>query len=186
VPGDRFISALGPTILTERLILRPPAQEDFERWAAFMASDHARFVGGPAPRSTAWRFFATMAGSWVVKGFGMFSVVERRTERWVGRVGPWMPEGWPGPEVGWGISPDATGMGYASEAAAASIDFAFDELGWTEVIHCIDPANTASQGVARRLGSRVIGPGRMPPPYDEVPTEIWGQTRDAWRARLTR
>eukprot|EP01035_Chromulina_nebulosa_P015713 gene15714-20812_t len=33
---------------------------------------------------------------------------------------------------------------YAHEAAVASIDYAFDVLGWDNVIHTIDPANTAS------------------------------------------
>jgi RimJ/RimL family protein N-acetyltransferase len=32
------------------------------------------------------------------------------------------------------------------------MDYAFDVLGWQEAIHCIDPANAASQGVARKLG----------------------------------
>ena len=94
-----------------------------------------------------------------------------------------MPEGWPGTEVGWGLIPAAQGKGYAVEGSTAAIDWAFDALGWTDVIHCIDPANTASQAVAKRLGSRLIGPGKAPPPYEDYPIEIWGQSREDWRAR---
>ena len=126
----------------------------------------------------------TMAGAWSMTGFGMFSVLETLTGRWIGRVGPWRPEGWPGPEVGWGIIPQAQGQGFAVEAATASIDWAFGHLGWTEVIHCIDPANAPSQGVARRLGSRLRGQGFMPAPFDDHAVEIWGQTRDEWAARV--
>ena len=48
-----------------------------------------------------------------------------------------------------GRGPPCWGRGYATEGAAASIDWAFDNLGWTEVIHTIAPDNIASQGVAR-------------------------------------
>ena len=175
---------LGPTLETERLILRPPAPEDFDAWAEFMAdAEAARFIGGQQPRSAAWRGFCSMAGAWAMFGFGMFSVVEKSTGRWVGRLGPWRPDGWPGTEVGWGIVREAWGKGYATEGAAASMDWAFDHLGWTDIIHCIDPENTASQRVAQRLGSAKLGPARMPPPFEDLPVDAWGQSRDAWRAR---
>jgi RimJ/RimL family protein N-acetyltransferase len=124
-----------------------------------------------------------MAGAWALHGYAMFSVVEKASGDWIGRIGPWVPEGWPGTEVGWGLIPAAQGHGYAVEAATAAIDWAFDHLGWTDVIHCIDPANTPSQAVARKLGSQNRGPGRMPPPFENHPVDIWGQTRDEWRAR---
>ena len=175
--------APGPTLETERLILRPTAAEDFDAWAAFMADDVSRFVGGPQIRPVAWRGFASVAGSWALQGFGMFSVLEKATGRWVGRLGPWVPEAWPGTEVGWGLAPAAHGKGYAVEGATAAIDWAFDHLGWTEVIHCIDPENTPSQRVAERLGSTNRGPGRMAPPFENHRVDIWGQTRQQWRAR---
>jgi len=118
-------------------------------------------------------------------GYSLFTVVEKSTARWIGRVGPWVPEGWPGPEVGWGLIPEVQGKGYAVEAAARTIDWAFDDLGWTEVVHCIDPDNLASQRVAERLGSTNRGPGRLPPPIDHYPVDVWGQSREAWRARRT-
>lgn len=178
---------LGPTLETERLILRPPAPEDFDAWAAFMAdAEAARFIGGQQPRSSAWRGFCSMAGAWAMFGFAMFSVVEKSSGRWVGRLGPWVPEGWPGTEVGWGIVREAWGRGYATEGATATIDWAFDHLGWTEVIHCIDPENTASQRVAERLGSTNLGPTRMPAPFEDLPVDAWGQSKHAWKLRQKR
>ena len=174
----------GPTITTARLILRPPEQADLDGWAAMMADEEAaRFIGGAQARAASWRGLASMAGSWALLGYGMFSVVERQTGRWVGRIGPWQPEGWPGTEVGWGLTREHWGKGYAVEAAEVSIDWAFDELGWSEVIHCIDPQNTPSQNVARRLGSENLGPGALPAPFAQAPIDIWGQSRDAWQAR---
>ena len=69
------------------------------------------------------------------------------------------------------------------EAATAAIDWVFDHCGWTEVIHTIAPLNTPSQGVARRLGSTNRGPGTLPAPYEDSPVEIWGQSREQWRAK---
>jgi RimJ/RimL family protein N-acetyltransferase len=107
----------------------------------------------------------------------MFSVIEKASGRWMGRLGPYQPEGWPGTEVGWSLHPEAWGRGYAREGASAAMDYAFDVLGWDEVIHCIiDPNNAPSQRVAIALGSQLRGPGRMPPPFDQAPCEIWGQT----------
>jgi RimJ/RimL family protein N-acetyltransferase len=174
----------GPVLQTERLILRLPRAEDFDAWAAFAADEEAaRYLGGAQGRSDAWRGLCTMAGAWTIRGYGMFSVVERATGRWVGRLGPWKPEEWPGAEVGWGIVREAWGRGYATEGATAAVDFAFDVLGWDEVIHCIDPRNAASQAVARRLGSAVLRQARLPPPFDEPPIDVWGQSRAQWRAR---
>jgi RimJ/RimL family protein N-acetyltransferase len=170
-------------IETPRLRLRPPRPEDFDDWAAFMADpDSTHYLGGPQPRSAAWRGFLTMAGAWQIQGFGMFCAIEKSSRRWVGRVGPWQPEGWPGTEIGWGIAREYCGRGYATEAASATIDWAVAELGWTDVIHVIDPRNTASQAVARKLGSRNRGPGRLPAPHEDLIIEVWGQTRDDWYA----
>lgn len=178
--------SIGPTLETERLILRPPAAEDFEAWAAFHAdSEVARFLGGPLSRAMAWRALCTMAGSWVISGFAMFSAIEKSSGRWVGRVGPWMPEGWPGTEVGWGLAREAWGKGFAVEAATAAIDWAFENLGWTEVIHAIDPANAASRRVAERLGSRLLRRDILPEPIG-MPVDIWGQTLEEWWARRVR
>lgn len=169
-------------IETDRLILRPPCREDFDGWAAMMAdAEVARFIGGVQPRAAAWRGFLTMVGAWHIQGFGMFSVIEKGTGQWLGRLGPWQPEGWPGSEVGWSLVRAGWGRGYAHEGAVASIDWAFDQLGWTDVIHSIDPDNQPSQALAHRLGSRNRGPGRLPPPFEAAPVEIWGQTRAEWQ-----
>lgn len=174
----------GPVIETARLTLRPPAMEDFPRWAEMMADpEAARFIGGPQPAEAAWRGFMTMAGAWSLTGVAMFSLIERETGLWLGRIGPWTPLGWPGTEVGWGLHPDAQGKGFGLEAATAAIDYAFDTFGWTDVIHCIDPDNTPSQRLAERLGSRNLGPTKLPPPFDAVRVDRWGQSRDEWRAR---
>lgn len=171
-------------ILTERLLLRPPLPEDFDGWAEFQADPvQTKFVGGVQERAAAWRSFCTMAGAWAIRGYAMFSMIERSSGKWIGRTGPWNPEGWPAPEVGWGVLSSHQGKGYVTEAAAASMDYAVDVLGWSHIIHCIDPDNLASAAVATRLGSVNQGPTKLPAPYDGVPVDAWGQSAEQWKAR---
>jgi RimJ/RimL family protein N-acetyltransferase len=113
----------------------------------------------------------------------MFSVIEKTSGRWVGRLGPWQPEGWAGTEIGGGLHPVAWGKGYATEGSAAAIDWAIETLGWTDILHCIDPANVGSMRVAERLGSRLRGPGWRPSPFEHLPVDFWGQTAGEWQAR---
>jgi RimJ/RimL family protein N-acetyltransferase len=110
-------------------------------------------------------------------------VIEKESGAWIGRIGPLMPEGWPGTEIGWTLVRSTWGRGYAVEAATATMDWAFDTLGWSDVIHSIEPANTASIAVAERLGSRRLREGQLPPPFSETRVDLYGQTREEWRAR---
>lgn len=174
----------GPVLFTERLMLRVPDASDLDGFAAFAAdAETMRFLGGIKRRAEAWRDLCGVAGSWLVNGYGMFSVIERATGRWVGRLGPWQPEGWPGPEVGYGVLPEFAGRGYAYEATVAAIDYAVDMLGWGDVMHCIEPGNARSIALARRLGAINRGPTQLPAPYDMDRIDNWGQSAAQWRAR---
>jgi RimJ/RimL family protein N-acetyltransferase len=181
--AEQSATHFGPVLETARLILRVPRADDFERYAELLGNEEAaRYIGGRLERAPAWRRFLQMPGAWMVQGFAMFSVLDKTSGKWLGQAGPWKPDGWPGNEVGWSFHPDAWGHGYATEAATAAMDWAFETLGWDAVIHCIDPANVPSQRLAQRLGSRNRGAVEMPPPYEGLPTEMWGQTREEWFA----
>jgi RimJ/RimL family protein N-acetyltransferase len=175
-------------IETARLILRPPRVEDLDAWSAMMQDDAtARYIGGVAPRPVCWRQIMTMIGAWHAHGFAMFSVIEKASGRWVGRLGPWQPEGWPGTEVGWAVAREFWGLGYAPEGAIAATDWAFGQLGWSNVVHSIAPDNLASIRVAEKLGSRNLGPTRLPPPFEASRVDLWGQSREEWdRGRAVR
>jgi RimJ/RimL family protein N-acetyltransferase len=173
-----------PVLETERLTLRVPCRADFDAWAALGTdAETMRHLGGVQSRFDAWNRFVGTIGSWHVLGFGVFSVIRKSDGQWIGRVGTLHPEGWPGDEIGWTLAREAWGCGFATEAATAAADWAFDVLGWRHIIHCIAPDNTASQAVARRLGSSLQGPGNLPAPHDKDPIELWGQSREEWFAR---
>lgn len=169
-------------IETERMILRPPSAEDFEGYCTMMAdAQTAKYIGGQMDRAQAWRSWCMMVGAWHVRGFAMFSMLLKESGEWIGRTGPWYPEGWPGTEVGWSIMPEHTGKGLALEASVASMDYAVDELGWTDICHMVDPENIGSAKLAKALGSTNRGPAQLPEPYTEHPADNWGQTSDQWR-----
>ena len=181
------MTGTGPVLETERLLLRLPRIGDFRRYAELYAHGEAtRHIGGVLAPHAAWRKFLQMPGAWAVQGFAMFAVVEKASGQWVGQMGAWKPFGWPGNEIGYAFHPDAWGKGYAIESAVAAVDWAFASLGWSEIIHCIAPDNTASQKVARRLGSSLRGPGKLPVPLDEARVDIWGQTREEWQTNRKR
>lgn len=176
-----------PILFTDRLLLRRPAAQDFEAWAAFCADPQTMaFLGGVMPRAMAWRDLCLRGGAWDIAGFSMFSVIERATGRWVGRIGPWQPDGWPGTEIGWGVAAAFAGCGYAHEASIAAMDYAVDVLGWTQIIHTIAPDNVRSWKLAERLGSRNLGPTQLPEPLSGLRVDAWGQSAAEWRARRGR
>lgn len=148
-----------PRIETDRLILRTiDPDRDFDGWAGTMADEETvRFIGGKVlDRAMAWRNMAVVIGHWQIRGYGFFSVEEKSTGQWVGRVGPWYPDGWPEPEIGWTIAREHWGKGYASEAGLACVQYARDTLGWTQVIHAIIEGNHGSAAVAKKIGSTFI------------------------------
>ncbi|MGI9369069.1 MAG: GNAT family N-acetyltransferase [Ruegeria sp.] len=136
------------------MILRAPCEDDLNADVEFFASEAARFVGGPLRRDETWRLVASLLGHWVLRGYGYWSVDEKETGLYAGRIGLWFPDGWPEPEVGWSLLNRATGKGYATEAALAARSYAYDVLGWDTAISLIDLDNMASKAVAKRLGAQ--------------------------------
>jgi RimJ/RimL family protein N-acetyltransferase len=88
-------------------------------------------------------------------------------------------------EVGWRLREDAWGHGYAKEAAAASLDLAFDRFGADEVIALTVQGNTASWGLMLRLGMvRRVDLDFASPDFDpDNPVIIaYAITRAEWQA----
>jgi RimJ/RimL family protein N-acetyltransferase len=181
--ADQELEVNGPVIETARLRLRPPREADFEPMCALFADETAaRFIGGVKHPAMVWRMLAEIMGHWTMRGWGFFAIEERAGGAYAGWAGPWFPHAWHAPEVGWSLLPAFQGRGYATEAAAAAIGFAFDTLDWQDVIHLIDADNTPSQAVARRLGSADTGEDAEIAGFGVI-VDVWGQSRADWRAR---
>jgi len=183
-PGVTLPMPMDLVIETERLLLRRWRDADVAPNTEMLADPaSARFITSDGKAVTdefvGWRNAAVMAGHWALHGFGLFVVEEKQTGRYVGRVGPWFPAGWPGFEVGWGIARNFRGKGYAVEAASASIDWTFACFEIDKIVHPIRPENVASQKVAQRLGATIE---RQVELFDHV-VDLWVTRRKAWMAR---
>lgn len=142
-----------PVIETERLRLREMRESDLDTIAAFFGNDRSRFVGGPKNRAESWRVISGALGHWLMRGYGMWLVADKATDAPVGGVGFLNPEGWDEPELGWHLYDGFEGQGYAFEAAEAARAHGAAAFGLTAPISYIDPANTRSIALARRLGA---------------------------------
>jgi len=142
-----------PVFQTARLTLRPRTMTDLE---ACLAMDRdpmvTRFVRGPWADPAAhrafvedriWRAYPLGMGYWSIVALGGFV-------GWI-LLTPLDLRG-PEIEIGWRLVRIAWGQGYATEAARPVLDHALHILGLRRVVADIDPANTASIGVARKLG----------------------------------
>ena len=174
----------GPMIETKRLILRTWREADIAPNTAMLSDpESARYITAERKAVTdelsGWRNAVIMSGHWALYGFGMFVVEEKASGHYVGRVGPWYPPRWPGFEVGWGIAREFRGKGYATEGVRASIDWVFENLAVDRIVHCIEPDNAGSQGVAERLGAVIEGQTEL---FGHV-ADLWVTTRERWRQR---
>ena len=154
-----------PILETDRLILRAPHPKDIEAYVAFFAKEHSQYVGGPKTKDDAWEIFCFEIGHWVVRGCGNFTITRKGSDDAIGMVGhlhqPWDPE----KELGWILfDPKDEGQGIAYEAAKACVDHAWNVLKWDTIVSYIDPRNTASIKLAKRLGAAHDPDAKFPNP----------------------
>jgi RimJ/RimL family protein N-acetyltransferase len=149
---NREFTASVPYLHTERLLLREYRREDFDAFAAHLADPVSAAHLGTSDRQTAWRFFCSQAGQWLIHGAGWWAVEEKATGRLVGTIGAFFREECTEMELGWNTYRAFWGHGFANEAAAAVVNHAFKTRGEPKVRALITPANASSLRVAMRLG----------------------------------
>jgi RimJ/RimL family protein N-acetyltransferase len=114
--------------------------------------------GGPRTREQLRVAIEAQAKQCAEYGYGLWWWRERSSDRLVGYVGLSRDsvEGAPAVEVGWSISPDRWGEGFATEAAIASVDWGFDVCALDEIVSFTLPDNTASRLVMERIGMEQV------------------------------
>lgn len=147
------------TLETPRLLLRRMRGSDLDAWARMSAdAEVMKYIGTGVTfnRGEAWRSIAGVLGHWQLLGYGMWAVERKEDGELVGRVGFLDPPGWPGFELGWIVGREHWGKGYATEAARAALDYAFEVLKRDRVISVIREGNERSVRVAEKLGERYV------------------------------
>jgi RimJ/RimL family protein N-acetyltransferase len=145
------------SLRTERLILRRWSARDRAPFALINADPEVtahRFA--PLTRRQSDALIDQEEANFDSRGFGLWAVERRRDGRLLGFTGlgtsdfkvPFCPA----VDIGWQLTRDAWGWGYATEGAAAVVAFAFDELGLSQVVAHTTRLNERSRAVMRRLG----------------------------------
>ena len=142
-----------PVLETKRLVLRGPEADDYPDFRATFSSYRSRFMGGPLNAYEAWMLYAAEIGHWKIRGFGMWMIHDRETDKTLGMAGGWQPAKWPEREIAWIIWPEVAGHGYALEATHAARNYFYEQQGWDGAVSYIDPKNLDSIRLAERLGA---------------------------------
>ena len=151
--------ASGPTIHTERLILRRWEDRDAEPFAAINADPVVmEHFPGVLTREESDRLIRRIELHFEEFGFGLWAVETRWASRLIGFCGLSVPtfntHFTPAVEIGWRFTPDEWGNGYATESGKAAIAFGFEHGRLDEILSWTVPANERSQGVMIRLGMK--------------------------------
>jgi RimJ/RimL family protein N-acetyltransferase len=179
-----------PRLETERLLLRPPVAADAPAAAELLADPEVmRFLGGETvPAEHAPAVVEKWLERWRRNGVGPFMIERRDDGRFLGRAGilVWDPRSWTittladaggnaQPELGWALVHAHWGNGYATEAARAVREWAYEERGIDRLASLIAPANVASQRVAQRLGA---SPAETVKLFDSGDAVVWVHPTD--------
>ena len=140
-----------PVIETPRLRLRHHIASDLDMLCDLFEADRAQYMGGPIQRKYAWRWIASEVAMWDLMGHGSWGI-ETRDGAFLGQIGIMRPPHFPEREIGWTLLDNAEGKGFAAEAAAAVLSWAWRQ-GYDTLVSYIDPQNKRSIALAERLGA---------------------------------
>ena len=148
------------TIETARLLLRPMQLADVDPILSIFADPKVMAAFGEPP------FDREQMVVWVKRnlthqaehGFGLFSVVLKSNATLIGDCGLEIidVEGERTAELGYDLRSDYWNQGFATEAAQAVRDYAFQTLHLPRLISLIRVGNNASRRVAEKIGMRLL------------------------------
>lgn len=181
------------TLHTARLILRAWQPQDQDLFAALNA-DAEVMAHFPAPltREESDTLTQRIMDHMSRHGWGLWALERQSDGSFMGFTGlhpcpatlPFVREQ-PPLEAGWRLARQFWGQGYATEAARACLDFAFDELKEREVVAFTARSNARSQAVMQRLGmtqGRDFEHPALPPGHALRPHVLFTITAEQHRA----
>ncbi|MDR6463886.1 GNAT family N-acetyltransferase [Chryseobacterium sediminis] len=148
-------------VVTERLILRKPAKEDFERFFEINHDPETNIhnPSGPMSFEKAENTFTKMLDHWGTHHFGSWAVAEKESPENIIGFGGLSYKLYGDKEklnLGYRFASQAWGKGYATEFTKKAIDFGFKENN-EEIFAIVRPTNIASVKVLEKAGMIKIG-----------------------------
>ena len=148
-----------PEIETARLRLSAFTLNDLMTFRVMQSDpDVMKYIGDGKPRDEeqviAWVERNTLR--WKQHGLGLWAVTLAGPGTLLGWCGLAMLDGTAEVEVGYGFDKPYWNMGYASEAARASLRFGFGKLNLERIVAVAIPDNIASRCVMEKLGMKYV------------------------------
>lgn len=119
-----------------------------------------RFITGvPSTREQAYAALTKHLNRWQEHAFGHWAVRFKDDPTLLGWCGLDFLDTTPEIEVGYGLARSHWGLGIATEAASASLQYGFDQLQLERIVAVAYPQNTASRLVMEKLGMKYVKSG---------------------------
>lgn len=90
------------------------------------------------------------------KGWGLWKIIIKSEQTYAGFVGLWIFFNEVQPQLLYGLIPDKTGWGYATESSRAIIEYAFHKLEFDYLIAACDSPHIHSKKVCERLNMKWV------------------------------
>ena len=168
---------------TQRLILRPITQQDFDSWHEIL-SDPETMKHYPAPYDAkgVQRWIDWTLKNYEQYGFGLWALILKETGEFIGDCGITMQNinGKQLPEIGYHLNKRFWRKGYASEAARKCMEYAFEEQNFPAVYSYMTEENAASWGVAVKNGMTLV---EKYEDEEHIPHRVYAITREQWEAQ---
>jgi RimJ/RimL family protein N-acetyltransferase len=152
------VTARFDTIRTKRLVMRRWRDTDRKPFAALNAdAETMRYFPSTLDGAASDALVDVIESRFAHRGFGLWALETAATGEFIGFTGlnqP-IPDGIPGAggvEIGWRLARHSWHHGYATEAATAALDVAFNGVGLAEIWSFTAVLNEPSQAVMRRIG----------------------------------
>jgi len=168
---SRGASAQMKAIQTERLLLRPWRNADIDAFAEMNADTRVmEHFPSTSSRKQSKNLMAQIRKHFYQHGYGFWAVEVEGGDPFIGFVGlrrlvSFDAHFTPAVEIGWRLAHASWRQGYASEAARASLRFAFLELGLDEVVSFTHTSHHRSRAVMERIGMRHAAVDDFDHPY---------------------
>jgi RimJ/RimL family protein N-acetyltransferase len=149
-------------LVTERLRMRQWRETDREPFAQLNTDPRVMaFFPKPLSRLESDAMAERIESRITANGWGFWAVEHLVSHEFIGFVGLNQPEPElpcsPCIEVGWRLSFDQWGKGYATEAATRALNVGFNSLGLTEIVAFTPMGNVRSRAVMERLRMQNTG-----------------------------
>jgi len=142
---------------TKRLVLRKWKEEDLAPFAELNACKHVcEFLPKTLSRVESDALAEKIMQHFDKHKFGLFAVERKDNNHFIGFTGLSIPgfeaHFMPAVEIGWRLSYEDWGQGFATEAAMAVRDYAFNKLRLDEIVSFTTEKNIASRRVMEKIG----------------------------------